>query len=583
MTRLLLCSVFKPYGIEDDTSDPLCTMELLNNQVTREQGIHSPRSNNPSFGLYLMAENIQVRTTVLDFPTWEEFVEEIDSGGYTHVGISFIIPNALKARRMAEYIRSVSPRTQIIIGGHGTAIPEIQELVDCDEVCGGEGISWLRQYFGENVNRPLEHPSVPSAINAFIYGAPIMGRAGIIIPGVGCQNSCRFCATSHKFEKKYIPFLRTGREIFDACLKSEETLGVVDFGLMDENFCKAPQRARELLEQMELHCKPYTFSTFSSAETISKLGTDFLVRLGINFLWIGVESKANLFEKTSEIDLRALIADLQNHGISVLASSILFLEHHDKVTIHEDIDWAIDLESDLLQFMELGPSPGTRLYQEYEAAGKMMYDIPYPRKHGQGEIWFHHPQFTLSETASYLREAFVKKYHTHGPGVLNMAMTAIRGYINVKNEIAEREKRELNWDPESLGYIPGKSFGPDAFMHLRLDTMKKNALRFRPALSSTLRYAPNAEAADKCRRVMALYDGAFGPMPLLERIKSIAVRVLAMRENIRIKKEGTVLRQPPTNRVTYPNRFPIHALNDCQPENRLSTHPAKAEAEVIVS
>jgi len=554
MTRLLLSGVFKPFGVQDETTEPLCTMELLNNQVTREQGIHSPRSSNPSFALYLMAENIQVPVTVLDFPSWEQFTGEIDSGAYTHVGISFIGPNVLKAARMAEYVRRRSPRTRIILGGHGTAIPELRELVDCDEICHGEGISWLRKYFGEDADRPITHPVVPSAINSFIYGAPILGRAGIIIPGVGCQNSCRFCATSHKFDRQYTPFLRTGRDIFLACRKSEEKLGVGDFGLMDENFCKDPHRARQLLEEMETHGKAYTFSTFSSAETISRLGIDFLVRLGVNFIWIGVESKANLFEKTKGIDLNDLIADLQNHGISVLASSILFLEHHDKNSIHEDIDWAIGLESDLLQFMELGPMPGTRLYQDYETAGMMIPGIPWPRKHGQDEIWFRHPHFTLPETAAYLRDAFVKKYLTHGPGVLNMAMTAVKGYVRVKAEIAEREQSGVAWDRGALRYAAFGNPSPDAFMRRRLDSIKRNALRFRPALSSTLKYAPNAEAAEKCRKVMALYDEAFGPMTISDRVKSAAVRLLALRETRRIKKEGPIMRQPPAKRVLYPDR-----------------------------
>jgi len=554
MTRLLLSGVFKPFGVKDESTEPLCTMELLNNQVTREQGIHSPRSNNPSFALYLMAENIGVPVTVLDFPSWEEFAKEIDSGAYTHLGISFIGPNVLKARRMAAYARSRSPRTRIILGGHGTAIPELRELVDCDEICHGEGISWLRRYFGEDTDRPIRHPVVPSAINSYIYGAPIMGKAGIIIPGVGCQNSCRFCATSHKFDRQYTAFLRTGHDIFLACRQSEEKLGTDDFGLMDENFCKDPYRARQLLEEMERHGKAYTFSTFSSAETITRLGIDFLVRLGVNFLWLGVESKANLFEKTKGIDLHNLIADLQNHGITVLASAILFLEHHDKDTIHEDIDWAIGLESDLLQFMELGPLPGTRLYREYEAAGKLLPGIPWPRQHGQDEIWFRHPHFTLPETAAYLRDAFVKKYLVHGPGVLNMAMTAVRGYLRIRAEIAEREKSGMAWDPRTLRYVSGGNSDPDAFMRRRLVSVKRNALRFRPALSSTLKYAPNARAAEKSRKVMALYDEAFGPMTIPDRVKSAAVRLLAIRESCRMRKEGTIMRQPPTNRMVYPDR-----------------------------
>jgi radical SAM superfamily enzyme YgiQ (UPF0313 family) len=563
MTRLLLCGVFKPFGVKDETTEPLCTMELLNNQVTREQGIHSPRSSNPSFALYLLAENLHVPVTVLDFPSWEEFTSEIDSGAYTHVGISFIVPNVLKAGQMAAYIRNRSPRTKIILGGHGTSVPELQTLVDCDEICHGEGVSWFRKYFGEDVNQPIIHPVVPSAINSFIYGAPIMGKAGIIIPGVGCQNSCRFCSTSHKFDRQYTPFLRTGRDIFAACSKSEEQIGVDDFGLMDENFCKDPGRARQLLEEMEKHGKAYTFSAFSSAEAITSLGADFLLRLGVNFIWIGVESKADLFEKTKGIDLHNLITDLQNHGITVLASAILFLEHHDKETIHEDIDWAIGLESDLLQFMELGPTPGTRLYQDYEAEGKIAAGIPWPRKHGQDEIWFHHPHFTFQESAIYLREAFIKKYITHGPGVLNMASTAIKGYQRVKAEIAEREKSGLVWDPKTLQYVSGKNPGQDAFMQLRLNAIKRNALRFRPILGTTLKYAANAHATEKCRRVMALYNDVFGPMTFSERAKSLTVRLLAMRERRRMKKEGTVMRQPTTNRIAYPDRSLTPAMGNC--------------------
>ena len=70
----------------------------------------------------------------------------------------------------------------------------------------------------------------------------------------------------------------------------------------------------------------------------------------------------------------------------------------------------------------------------------------------------------------------------------------------------------MAWDPAILKYVPAGRVLPDRFMQMRLDSMKRNTLRFRPALSSALKYAPNAAAAEKCRRVMALYDQAFGPM-----------------------------------------------------------------------
>ncbi len=554
MVKLLLVGVFKPYGVDSEYGEALNTMELLNNQVTREQGIHSPRSNNPSFGLYMLAENIDVQTTVLDFPSWKAFTKEIDGGNYTHVGISFITPNVMKAKRMAEYVRANSPDTKIIVGGHGAGIPSLDKLIDYDEICRGEGIAWLRRYFGEDIDRPLEHPVVYSAVRKNIYGAPIIDNAGIVVPGVGCQNSCRFCATSHKFEKQYTPFLKTGKEVFDACEKTEKALKVFDFGLMDENFCKSPVRAKQLLAEMEKNGKAYTFSTFSSAEVVTKIGVDFLTRLGVNFLWIGVESKWDVFEKTHGIDLPTLIKDLQEHGITVLASAILFMEHHDKTTIHEDIDWAIGLESDLLQFMQFGPIPGTKLYKDYEAEGKLLMDIPWPRQHGQDEIWFHHPHFTLPESASYIKEAFIKKYETHGPGVINMAHTSVRGYLTQVKEVKERKEQGLVWNPKANKYEKSDNPKPDKFMKLRINKSITNALRFRPILTSALKYAPNEAAREKARMVIDLYNETFGKITFLQKIQETVVRASAVIENYRYKKNDIVMRQPATNRQTWPDR-----------------------------
>lgn len=63
------------------------------------------------------------------------------------------MPNVLKVKRMAEYIRQNYPDIKIILGGYGTIIPELEELVPHDAKCQGEGVRWLRQYFGDNPAR----------------------------------------------------------------------------------------------------------------------------------------------------------------------------------------------------------------------------------------------------------------------------------------------------------------------------------------------------------------------------------------------------------------------------------------------
>ncbi len=102
--RVLLASVFGPYGVDDAYGRKENIMELFHNQVTREQGAFSLRMNGESHGLHLIAKNIGARTTILDFPSQKRFLKEIKKN-YDYVGISFIMPNFVKAKKMAALIR----------------------------------------------------------------------------------------------------------------------------------------------------------------------------------------------------------------------------------------------------------------------------------------------------------------------------------------------------------------------------------------------------------------------------------------------------------------------------------------------
>ena len=423
---LLLASVFRPFGVDDKYGRKENKLELFHNQVTREQGIFSIRCNHRSFGLYFIAENIEMPTVVLDFPTLKQFRREVKKG-YDYVGISFITPNFAKAKKMAEIVREVAPSTKIILGGHGTRIPDIEESIDCDFAIKGEGIYQLRELFGEDKNSPIKHPVMLSADNRRILGLPFPQRSAVLIPGVGCPNACRFCCTSHFFDKTYFPFLKTGKEIFDTLVYLSDSLRTNDIMVMDENFLKHKERAMKLLEIMEKERRTFNFNIFSSAEAMTDFGIENMVRLGVSYVWVGAESKQSLFEKTRGVDLKKLISDLRENGIIVLASSILFLEHHDKKTIREDIDFAIDLKPDFTQFMQLGPMPQTGLYLDYKEQGKLIEDIPYEEWHGQHRLWFRHPHFSGKESEVILREAFRKEFETLGPSILRVFETMMRG------------------------------------------------------------------------------------------------------------------------------------------------------------
>ena len=428
MKKLLLTSVFAPYGVDNKYGVKENLMELFHNQVTKEQGIFSYRFNHNSQGLHFLASNIDMPTTVLDFPSLGHFKKELKKK-YDYVGISFIVPNFEKAKKMASLIREISPHSKIIIGGHGVSIPGVKDLIEHDYLCRGEGVRFLRELFGQNPDQPYKHPIMYSSFNRRVMGVPWASDSGNIIVGVGCSNKCRFCTTSHLFQK-YIPFLETGKQIYDVCCTHEEKLGVTDFGVLDENFLKKPSRAMELLELMEKNKRFFSFAIFSSAETLVALeDLDILIRLGITFVWIGIESQKDMFEKNRGIDTVKLVAELQKRGISVLASSIMFLEHHDRQSLWEDVEYAISHQPDYLQFSVLGPLPGTPLFEGYDRDGRILNNVDYKEWHGIGKIWFKHDVFNREESLIYLNRAFHKDYRDNGASFLRAMQTFQIGIV----------------------------------------------------------------------------------------------------------------------------------------------------------
>ncbi len=552
--KLLLTAVFGPYGVKDDYAEGLgMQMELLNNQITREQGVHSPRQAYWSFNLYMMAENLKVATTVLDFPKWNDFTEELKKG-YSHVGITFIVPNVLKVKRMTEYIREHHPEIRIILGGYGTIIPDLDKILPFDELCTGEGIRWLQEYFGEDTTAKIKHPAILGPAFESIYGFRGKPKGAILLPGIGCENGCDFCITSQKFKQNYISLLQTGKDVFEACSKTESELKSTGFSIMDENFLKHPDRAKELLSEMEKHNKPYVFDIFSSAEVIKQMGVDFLVRLGIHMLWVGVESKFSNRAKTKGIDLHAMIKELQDNGIIVNASSILFQDHHDQQKIREDIDWVINLDSNLVQFMNYTPYPTTTLYKTLTEEGRMN-PVHYRHQHGQGELFFKHPYFNdPKDHMNYLRNAFRKKYQVGGPGVLNIALTAIKGYKKAEKDYADRQKKGLAWNPETLQYEKSNTPQPDEFMRLRIRKMQKIAKNIRSILLAAWLLAPNRAARKKARYAMKLFREEFGRPSVSSWAMSIGLAGIGVFESLKlmaVKAMGkeTIIYQPPARKT----------------------------------
>jgi hypothetical protein len=73
-------------------------------------------------------------------------------------------------------------------------------------------------------------------------------------------------------------------------------------------------------------------------------------------------------------------------------------------------------------------------------------------------------------------------------------------------------------------------------------------------LNSSLKYAPNPESREKVKMVIKLFQDTFGALAIKDRVLDVMVRVTAFLENIRIQKNGVIMRQPRRLRTRYGKR-----------------------------
>ncbi len=452
--RILLSSVFGPYAQDDEFgSRAINPMELYHNQVTREQGAYSLRMFHRSWGIMMIQENISAPTTVLDFPTREAFERELTQHSYDIVGISSIIVNVGKVREMCRIVRRLSPQSTIVVGGHVAAIPGLDRMIDADHIVRGDGISWMRRYLGEDPEAPVRHPRILSGFGLRVMGMRIPDTAGstaaTIIPSVGCPMGCNFCTNSAFFGGKgnSLNFYNTGGEIFEVMREMEAQLKAQSFFVMDENFLLNRGRATELLDLMRRHQKSWTLYVFSSANAIRRYSMEELVELGISWVWMGLESPRSDYSKLAGIDTRRLAREMQSHGIKLLGSTIVGLEHHTPENIREEIEHAVAHATDFHQFMLYTPVPGTPLYEEMSAQGRILSNIELADIHGQHQFNFQHAAIRREDSKKILDWAFRLDFEKNGPSLYRIWRTTLEGWRRYRRHpearVRERFEREV--------------------------------------------------------------------------------------------------------------------------------------------
>jgi anti-anti-sigma regulatory factor len=283
-------------------------------------------------------------------------------------------------------------------------------------------------------------------------------------------------------------------------------------GIIEEDFLLQKERASEYLDCVKRDEEnPIMISCFASAYSVSQWDPEDLVRMGIDTLWIGVESRQATYPKLKGLDVKAIFETLHSHGINTLASLIIGHDFHTVENVWEDLEYLLSLNPSFTQFLILTPACSTPLFEHLKREGRLL-DVPH--KHWDGfHLVYDHPHIEKYKMEQLILKFYDEEYRRLGPSVMRYVEKQLTSYLRFKN-------------------------ATDSLLRRQAEQYRQNCIKALPIFSTAARYAPTEEVAQRIRNIQQSIVCEIGTGSLKNKILSGIVPVLALVENFKLKQRA---------------------------------------------
>ena len=311
----------------------------------------------------------------------DEHVEELDLNDEPDlVIIQVYITNAFRAYAIADHYRQKG--AYVCLGGlHVSSLPE-EAAPHADSIFIGPGEDTFPEFLKELKNRRPQ--KIYRNKERDIAGIPPIRRDLIkrnrylvpnsIVVSRGCPHHCDFCYKD--------AFYEGGRSFYtqqvDAALAEISRLPGRHLYFLDDHLLGHQRFASGLFEGMKGMNR-----VFQGASTIDAILRGDLVEsaaaAGMRSVFVGFEtlSRNNLIQsnKRQNIgrDYEEAIQRLHSLGIMINGSFVFGLDDDDPDVFQRTVDWAVKNSLTTCTFHILTPYPGTRLYKDMEAQGRILH------------------------------------------------------------------------------------------------------------------------------------------------------------------------------------------------------------------
>jgi radical SAM superfamily enzyme YgiQ (UPF0313 family) len=488
--KVLLTSICRPLGPKYGDA-PSVGYELLQRQVTRAQGLFSPRAVHAQFSLDYIAENLDTPTVVLQYPSRRELIRELRKG-YEYVGICFVMAVMHKMKEAVALIRQYAPQSKIILGGYGTVLKDEVLRPYADYICREEGVAFMRRLLGEpEIAMPYSHPLIVSKLK--VFGQEV-SSTGMIFAGLGCPNGCDFCCTSHFFSRKHIKLLPQGKDIFAVVERYLERDPNMVFTIIDEDFLLNRKRAMEFRDCVVKSGKTLSIFVFSSVKAISQYTVEEILEMGIDGFWIGYEGTRSGYAKQEGRGVEEMFPELRAHGITVLASMIVGFDYQTPKVVAQELDGLMQLKPALAQFLIYGPVPGTPFYERVikENLLQDVYtgdpDLYYRRADGFTTM-IKHPTLSPQSVEGLQQQCFEQDFQRLGPSIFRVLETRLLGFRKLSRSPNPWLRQKAEGFAKDLraaypAFLAGRLLGPNQQIRHRIGNLERrlHAVLGRPTL-----------------------------------------------------------------------------------------------------